>query len=79
MTEDERIQHFCRSFATVMKYLDTAIAIPAMGMMMVKQGRRELEKAIELCPATIKEKIVTLYDHVKEKEKRRQANAALGE
>ena len=72
MDEEERIAQFCRAYASAMVCLDTAMAVPPMGLMMAKQARQELERACELFPDTVKTKVRKLYEQVDAKRKERE-------
>ncbi len=59
-----------------MIYLDTALAVPPMGMMMAQKARHELEKGCGLSPEMVKARVRKLYEHADAKRTQRQVEAA---
>ena len=76
MDEEERINQFCRAYASAMLHLDAAKCMPLIGSMLAETARQELEKGCELFPETVKAKVRKLYEHADAKRTQRHVDAA---
>ena len=65
MDEKERIRLFCRSYAMAQRLLDMAVETPIHMGMAVNEARKELAKAYELFPVTVKSRIGHLGESLK--------------
>jgi hypothetical protein len=78
MDEEERINQFCRAYASAMLHLDAAKCMPLIGSMLAQTARQELEKGCELFPETVKAKVRKLYDHADTNRKQREISTTTG-